>query len=48
MKHTKILRGGDYTAPEMEVCSVDAEVGFNASLNSGVIDDAKVEDWGTL
>ena len=49
MKHTaKILRGLDYTAPEMEVCSVVAEAGYQASLSSGLIEDATTEDWGTL
>lgn len=38
----------EYATPEVNICSVEAEAGFNASLNYGVIDDAKVDDWGTL
>jgi hypothetical protein len=49
MKYTtKILRGRDYAAPEMEVCSFEVEQGFSASLGGGIIEDAKNEDWGTL
>lgn len=33
---TKILRGGGYTAPEMEVLSVEAEKGFFVSQNPGL------------
>ena len=34
MKHTaKFLRGGDYTAPKMEVCSFEVEQGFFVSQN---------------
>jgi hypothetical protein len=38
----------EYTTPVVEVCSVVAEKGYTASLNSGIIEDAKNEDWGTL
>ena len=48
MKKTKNTFRESYAAPEMEVCSVKAEAGFETSLSSGIIDDAKVEDWGTL
>ena len=44
---TNTLEGG-YVTPEMEVCSVKAEAGYQASLSSGVIEDATTEDWGTL
>ena len=47
MKHTNNVKGA-YTAPELDVCSVKAEQGYSASLNSGIIEDAKTEDWGTL
>jgi hypothetical protein len=45
MKRTTIL---EYATPSVEVCSVEAEKGYSASLNTGIIDDAKTEDWGTL
>lgn len=32
MKHTSTILKGDYTAPEMEVCLVKAERGFEASM----------------
>ena len=32
MKHTSTILKGDYTAPEMEVLSVNAEQGFSASM----------------
>lgn len=33
MKYTtKTLREGEYTAPELDVCSVAAEQGFTASM----------------
>ena len=33
MKYTtKILRGGEYAAPEMEICLVKAERGFEANM----------------
>ena len=38
----------EYFTPEVEVCSVYAEKGYETSLSSGIIDDARVEDWGTL
>ena len=38
----------EYSAPTAEVCSVEVEKGFSASLSSGIIEDAKTEDWGTL
>jgi hypothetical protein len=38
----------EYSAPTMEVCSVKVENGYQASLSSGIIEDAKTEDWGTL
>ena len=44
----KTQQGVGYTAPEMEVLSVNAEQGFSASLTSGGIEDAPTEDWGTL
>lgn len=44
---TNTLEGG-YVTPEMEVYSVRAESGYQASLSSGVIEDATTEDWGTL
>ena len=47
MKHTNNVKGA-YTAPEMTVCSIDVEKGYSASVNSGIIEDAKTEDWGTL
>ncbi|MBR5106124.1 MAG: hypothetical protein IKU93_06810 [Alistipes sp.] len=45
MKRTFMM---EYSAPTAEVCSVKAEKGFSASLSSGIIEDAKTEDWGTL
>ncbi len=34
MKYTtNFLRGGDYTAPEMEICSFEVEQGFFVSQN---------------
>ena len=45
---TNILRGEYYSAPEVKVCLVEAEMGYQASLNTGIIEDAKTEDWGTL
>lgn len=47
MKHIYDVKGA-YAAPELDVCSVKAEQGYSASLNSGIIEDAKTEDWGTL
>lgn len=44
----KNLAEGGYMAPSVEVCEVVAELGFQASLNSGAIEDATTEDWGTL
>lgn len=32
MKNIKLSRGGEYTAPAMEVCLVVAERGFEASM----------------
>ena len=48
MKKTKNTFRESYAAPEMEVCSVKAEAGYQTSLGSGEINDAKFEDWGTL
>ena len=45
MKRTTIE---EYLAPEVKSYSVEVELGFNASLGSGIIDDATTEDWGTL
>ena len=45
MKRTTIV---EYTTPKMAVCSVEVEDGYSASLNTGIIEDAKTEDWGTL
>ena len=47
MKHICNVKGA-YSAPELEVCSIDVEKGYSASVNSGIIEDAKTEDWGTL
>ena len=49
MKYTtKTLRGGEYTTPEVNVYSVVAESGYQASLSSGEIEEATFENWGTL
>ena len=45
MKHTTIE---EYVTPEVKGYSVAAEKGSTASLSSGIIEDAKTEDWGTL
>ena len=38
----------EYSTPEVKSYSVYAEKGYQASLSSGIIEDAKTEDWGTL
>ena len=45
MKHTTMK---EYATPTAEVCSVEVENGYSASLSTGIIEDAKTEDWGTL
>ena len=38
----------EYTTPEVEVCSVVVESGYQASLSTSLIEDATTDDWGTL
>ena len=45
MKRTTIM---EYATPEVKSYLVKVENGYQASLSSGIIEDAKTEDWGTL
>ena len=38
----------EYLTPMVEVCSVVVEQGYQASLSTGLIEDATTDDWGTL
>lgn len=42
------LVDGKYSAPSIEICSVNAERGFQTSFTTGEIEDATTEEWGTL
>ena len=45
---TKQMWEMEYSAPTVEACSVEVERGFEASVNSGIIDDATTDNWGNL
>ena len=45
MKRTTIM---EYATPEVKSYLVEVEAGYQASLSSGLIEDATTEDWGTL
>lgn len=48
MKKMNNYWGGEYQAPALEVLDVTIENGFAASVEANQIDDAEVDDWGTL
>jgi len=48
MKYTKNNLRVSYITPEVDVCSVMVEAGYQASLSSGEIENATFENWGTL
>ena len=45
---TKNFVGKEYAVPTIETYSVEVERGFEASVNSGIIDDATTDNWGNL
>lgn len=48
MKSFTFARGGEYTAPELELYTAAVENGFQTSLEGSSIEDVTTDDWGTL
>jgi hypothetical protein len=38
----------EYATPEVKSYLVEVEAGYQASLSTGLIENAETEDWGTL